>query len=93
MARAFEEFAALRELRVPAWPYAGPIGIRERRDVYIVDRWRYLGTARNSADIHAALETRAAAFDVKMFRLLAKALRKVPPSRIVALDPGAEPPL
>ena len=37
----------------------GPIGIRERSDLHIVDRWRYLGTARNDAEIHAALETRA----------------------------------
>ena len=68
-------------------------GFGERRDLYIVDRWRYLGTARNTAEIHAALETRAADFDVKVFRLLAKALRRVPPNRIVSLERVAEPPL
>ena len=78
-------FSALRELRIPAWPYQGPIGIRERSDLHIVDQWRYLGTARNDAEIHAALEARASGFDVKIFRLLAKKLGKLPRSRIVCL--------
>ncbi|MET0681941.1 MAG: exonuclease domain-containing protein [Casimicrobiaceae bacterium] len=78
-------FSALRELRLPAWPYQGPIGIRERSDLHIVDRWRYLGTARNEAEIHAALETRDVDFDVKIFHLLVKALRVLPRTRIVCL--------
>ena len=78
-------FSALRDLRLPAWPYPGPIGIRERSDLHIIDRWRYLGTARNEAEIHAALETRAVDFDVKIFRLLAKTLGKLPRYRIVCL--------
>jgi DNA polymerase-3 subunit epsilon len=78
-------FSALRDLRLPAWPYPGPIGIRERSDLHIIDRWRYLGTARNEAEIHAALETRAIDFDVKIFRLLAKTLGKLPQKRIACL--------
>jgi len=42
-------FDALRTLAVPGWPHAGPIGIRERSDLHVVDRWRYLGTARTAA--------------------------------------------
>ena len=78
-------FTALRELRVSAWPYAGPIGIRERSDLHIVDGWRYLGTARNDAEIHTVLETRAGAFNPRVFRLLAKTLQKLPERRIVLL--------
>jgi DNA polymerase-3 subunit epsilon len=78
-------FSALRDLRLPAWPYPGPIGIRERSDLHIIDRWRYLGTARNEADIHAALETRTVDFDVKMFRLLARTLGTLPQNRIACL--------
>ena len=44
--------------------------------------WERRGT---SAEIHAALETRAVDFDVKIFRLLAKTLRKLPRTRIVLL--------
>jgi DNA polymerase-3 subunit epsilon len=66
-------------------PMPGPIGIRERSDLHIVDGWRYLGTARNDAEIHAVLETRAGAFNPRVFRLLAKTLQKLPERRIVLL--------
>jgi DNA polymerase-3 subunit epsilon len=78
-------FSAVRELRIPAWPYQGPVGIRERSDLHIVDQWRYLGTARNEAEIHSALEGRDFDFDPTIFRLLAKKLAKLPRSRIVCL--------
>src|SRR5687768_15359304 len=31
--------AALHPLRIEAWPYAGPIGVRERTDLHILDDW------------------------------------------------------
>src|SRR5262249_30191744 len=43
--RLAQAYAALLPLRVATWPYAGPIGIRERADLHIVENWRYLGTA------------------------------------------------
>ena len=82
LARAF---VALRPLRVPAWPYRGPIGIRERADLHILDRWQYLGTARSEGEIDAVLETRVPDFDMQIFGLLAKSLRRLPRSKIVCL--------
>ena len=79
-------FSALRDLRIPPWPYCGPIAIRERRDVYIFDQWRYLGTARSLADVHAAMETREPEFNVKVFRLLVKTLRRTPAHRVVPVQ-------
>jgi DNA polymerase-3 subunit epsilon len=87
LAHLTRAFSALREIRIPAWPYEGPIGIRERSDLHVVDRWRYLGTARNEAEIHGALEVGSADFDVKIFRLLRKKLGRLPRSRIVRLTP------
>jgi hypothetical protein len=85
LAHLTRAFTALSGLRLPAWPYRGPIAIRERGGVYVFDQWQYLGTARGSAEIHAALETRAPEFDVKVFRLLVKMLRKLPAKRVVPL--------
>lgn len=79
-------FTALRDLRVPRWPYCGPIAVRERGDVYIFDQWRYLGTARSLADVQAAMETRAPEFNVKVFRLIVKTLRRTPASRVVPVQ-------
>jgi len=58
--------------------------------VYVFDQWQYLGTARSSSEIYDALETRTPEFDVRVFRLLVKTLRRLPPQRIVPLasSPG-----
>jgi len=87
LAHLTRAYGALRGIRVPAWPYRGPIAVRERRAVYIFDQWQYLGTARTLSDIGAVLETRVREFDAKIFRLLVKTLPRLPAKRIVPLAP------
>jgi hypothetical protein len=85
LAQLTRAFSGLRGLRVPPWPYPGPIGVRERRDVHVFDRWQYLGTARTSSEIHDVLETRPPEFEVRVFRLLVKTLPRLSRQRIVPL--------
>ena len=77
--------SALWPLRVPAWPHRGPVGIRERSDIHIVDQWQFLGTVRCESDIHGVLETRPGGFDPRVRRLLTRALSRLPPNRIIDL--------
>lgn len=77
--------AALRPLRIDDWPYAGPIGVRERSDLHVLDEWRYLGTAQNEEEVHHILETRPREFDEDTFRFLAKTLPRLPQRRLVRL--------
>jgi DNA polymerase-3 subunit epsilon len=79
-------FEALRTLKVPAWPHPGPIGLRERSDLHVIDRWRYVGTARSDNDLHAVLDGASPDFDPRMFRLLRRTLASVPPRRVVDLS-------
>jgi len=79
-------FAALRPLRIAPWPYPGPIGIKERGDLHVVDRWQFLGTARSDTDLHAVLEARPRAFDPRLQRLLDRTLARLPRHRIVDLS-------
>ena len=53
--------------------------------MHILDRWQYLGTARGEGEIDAVLETRVPDFDMEIFGLLAKRLRRLPRSKIVCL--------
>ncbi len=71
--------------RVRPWPYAGPIGIRERRDLLVIDRWHYLGTARNEAEAYALLDSPPVALDSEIYRILIDALPKVGRRSIVEL--------
>ena len=82
--------AALAPWRVMQWPYAGPIGVRERSDLHIIEDWRYLGTAQSEAEIHAVLESRQEVFDEETFEFLAKTLARLPRKRIVPIPCGAE---
>lgn len=88
---------ALSRLRLPAWPYAGAVGLiehdreRTRSEVLVVDGWRYLGCARDDAEL-ADLRSRPTAlpaFDVDVFRLLRRALAQRPATAIVALHEHA----
>jgi DNA polymerase-3 subunit epsilon len=75
--------AALARLRIPAWPYRGPIGILERNefldreDIHLIDAWRYLGTVRNDADLHDLLQSpERVPFDLDTWKLLKAQLKK-----------------
>lgn len=78
--------SALAKLKLKAWPYGGPIGIVERddfldlEDVHLVDNWRYLGSARCEADIHALLaqagQAGQAEFDRDTYKLIQSQLAK-----------------
>jgi DNA polymerase-3 subunit epsilon len=74
---------ALSRLRIPAWPYRGPVGIVERNefldreDIHLIDAWRYLGTAQSEADLYQFLQsTERVPFDLDTYKLLKAQLGK-----------------
>ncbi len=83
----------LASLRLRAWPFAGPIGIREPApdaggtQVHVLDRWRYLGTARDDKEIAELVRTAAAvAFDADGYRIIGRALKDVRPRDLLLLS-------
>lgn len=72
---------ALAEFAFPAWPYEGPIAIRETHPehgwqrAHVFHRWRYLGSAKTEDEIHQlAASTTEVEFDADIFKLLVKRL-------------------
>jgi DNA polymerase-3 subunit epsilon len=69
--------AALVSLKSPDWPYRGKVAIvetdlaREATEVHVVDRWCYLGSARDEGEVSelVAAEPR---FDYDHYRILAR---------------------
>jgi DNA polymerase-3 subunit epsilon len=74
--------AAILPLRLPRWPYSGPIAVSEKSDIHVLDDWRYVGTAEGEHEIHSLLESRPQRFDEKTFEYLAKTLPRIPKKRI-----------
>jgi DNA polymerase-3 subunit epsilon len=79
-------FAALKPLAVPVWPHHGPVGIRERSDVHVVDHWQFLGTARSESELYGLLESQPRGFDRRLYFLLNRTLSRLPQSKIVDLS-------
>jgi len=72
---------ALARLRLRRWPFASRIGLREadaRRavsEIHVLDRWRYLGTARTEQELEdIALMRDLPRFDLDVYRALVRHL-------------------
>ena len=70
---------ALADRMFPAWPFDGPIAIRETHPdhgwqrLHVFDRWRFLGTAKTETEVHEfAGGGRDAEFDADIFKLLSR---------------------
>lgn len=86
---------ALASLRVKAWPFAGPIGIREPGPLgdgtvlHVLDQWRHLGTAATDVDVAALVERGGeAAFDPDAYRIIGRCLERLNPRDLVMLGQG-----
>ncbi len=72
---------ALAKMKLPAWPYRGPVGMvekneeRDTTDIHVVHNWCYLGTARDDDELASLLDRRARArFDHDHFGILTRYL-------------------
>ena len=75
--------AALAAMRNAEWPHRGPLGVvetdpaRDATEIHVVDRWCYLGAARDDGELAELLEVRRApVFDYDHYRILASHLAK-----------------
>ncbi|WKB54624.1 3'-5' exonuclease family protein [Eleftheria terrae] len=75
-----------RDLPAPAaWPYPGPIGVREgQHSLHVLDDWCYLGTARGDAEIWPLLAL-PRRFDHDIHLLLLKRLPRLPKRSLMLL--------
>lgn len=73
---------ALSGIALKPWPYPGRVGVRETSllaqitELHVFDRWCWLGTARDEADLGALTDTPLRTdFDLDVYRLLVRRLR------------------
>ena len=83
---------ALASLRLKAWPFPGPVGIREPGPagagsvLHVLDQWRHLGTAADDAEVAALVERAGGgAFDPDAYRIIARCLERLKPRDLVPL--------
>jgi DNA polymerase III subunit epsilon len=69
---------ALARHKIPAWPYSGPVGLREDRALHLIDAWCYLGTAVSDGEVADLLKEGKPIFDLDVYKILRKALKSLP---------------
>ncbi|MDP9064624.1 MAG: exonuclease domain-containing protein [Pseudomonadota bacterium] len=80
IAHRLRTFAALAGLKIARWPFPGRVALKEgRTEHHVVDRWRYLGTARCAAELaELCAMPMPTGFDVDVYRILRRYLTKHP---------------
>ena len=79
LAHAMRTVGVLSKLKLAPWPITGPAIVREGDVVHVVEHWRYLGSARNEAEIAECLQAPLPAFDRETYRVLLKASASLQP--------------
>ncbi len=77
-AHALRLIEALHALKVEHWIWPGPIGLREGEALHVIDGWRWLGTATDEAMLADILEAGRPAFDLDIYKILVKAVKRLP---------------
>ncbi|WP_251368763.1 exonuclease domain-containing protein [Polynucleobacter sp. MWH-Braz-FAM2G] len=65
---------AMNFFKVQVWPYSGAIAIREGEEMIVIDKWCYLGTAVNEAELYELAEHGEAEFDLDIYKIIKKAI-------------------
>jgi DNA polymerase-3 subunit epsilon len=71
---------ALASLKLMAWPFPGRVALQEgRSEWHVLEHWTYLGTARSEEELQEfAGHAVSAVFDVDVYRILMRHLKKNP---------------
>ncbi|HZW23487.1 endonuclease [Noviherbaspirillum sp.] len=72
--------AALEEMRIVVWPYAGPMGIVEEcdgwRQTHVIDRWFYLGSVDHVKGAAPVRQPARRTFDVDTYKILVRPMMR-----------------
>ena len=68
----------LQRLKIAAWPYPCPVGLREGSDLHVIDAWCHLGTARSESEAWDLLDNGLPAFDKDAYSVLRNWLPRSP---------------
>ena len=77
---------ALAALRLPPWPYAGPVGLREGRTVHVFDQWQWIGSAKTAPEMAELGQMCPRGFNHAIFNVLTRALPRLCARRLKALS-------
>lgn len=75
---------AMARHKIPAWPYSGPVGLKEGDVIHLVQSWCYLGAATSDEQVDELLQAGEPVFDLDVYKILRKAIKALPVIPIAA---------
>ncbi len=76
---------ALDLFKVQIWPYDSAIAIKDEKQMIVLDKWCYLGTANDHDELYDFANTGKAEFDLDIYKIIKKALNKLHKDQIIKL--------
>lgn len=77
---------ALDLFKVQVWPYDSAIAIQDGEKMIVLDKWCYLGTANDHAELYELAESGRPEFDLDIYKILKKALSGSHKDKIIKLQ-------
>jgi DNA polymerase-3 subunit epsilon len=76
---------ALSLYKVPIWPYDGAVAIQDGHHMLVINKWCYLGTAKDSDELAEFAQSEALAFDLDIYKIVKKAMTGSHKANIIKL--------
>jgi DNA polymerase-3 subunit epsilon len=77
---------ALSLYKVQQWPFDGAIAIKDGEGMVVVDKWCYLGIARDHDELFELARSGSAEFDLDIYKILRKAIAGSHKHHVIKLD-------
>ena len=65
---------ALQLYKVPVWPFAGAVAIKDGRSMLVINKWCYLGTANDHDELNDLAQSKDLNFDLDIYKIVKKAI-------------------
>ena len=76
---------ALQLDKIPIWPFAGAVAIKDGQGMLVINKWCYLGTAQDHDELHELAQSDHFDFDLDIYKIVKKAISGSHQSRVVPL--------
>jgi DNA polymerase-3 subunit epsilon len=77
--------AALQLYRVPVWPFEGAVAIKDGHSMLVINKWCYLGTAKDHHEMDDIAQSEDFDFDLDIYKVIKKAMTSSHKTSVVKL--------
>jgi DNA polymerase-3 subunit epsilon len=81
---------ALQLSKVPIWPFAGAVAIKDGRSLLVINKWCYLGTANDHDELDDLTQSEDLDFDLDIYKIVKKAMAGSHKTHVMKLSSAPE---